>query len=157
MAVRKGTFEETDEIARCYSMGYPAETLKKRFDCDSVRWLVRRLAKNFGEEFVLRLKQKRATARTRYYRYCKYVREVDFDDFVELEECFTAQTARQLILQVQAEQLYNEMERLYWSDRLTETERQESINLLKMKIIRVEKEIEKEAKKAWRKSKKKAV
>ena len=55
MAV-KGTFEETDEIARCYSMGYPAETLKKKFDCDSVRWLVRSLEKNFGEDFVQRLK-----------------------------------------------------------------------------------------------------
>lgn len=138
-------------------MGYPEETLLAKFDYKSIRAIIRRLRRRFGDDFVERLRRKRSTSRARYMRYCKFVREVEFDDFVDLEECFTAQTAKQLILQMQVGQLYNEIEHLYWNDRLSETEQQECINLLKMKIIKVEKEIEKEAKKAWRKSKKKAV
>lgn len=157
MTVRKMTFQEIDAMAECYSLGYSEETIKAKFGCRSIRATTKKLKKYYGTKVTQKLTLKRIAARTRYRRYCTFVRMIEFDDFVKLEKCFTAQTAKQLILQVQIEQLYNEMERLYRNKRLTETEQQECINLLKMKIIKVENEIEKEAKKAWRKSEKKAI
>jgi hypothetical protein len=150
------SLRQIEEIANDYSLGYPEETLKEKFEYKTIRAITKRLKNYYGTTIAQKMTRKRVAARARYTRYCALVRQISFEEFVQLEKCFTARTARQLILQIQAEQLYDEMRYLRENKHLTDDAKDGMCNALKLKIINVENEIEAEMKKECLKQRRKA-